>query len=213
MIYTFAPTALDADGVCASQTPAGAGNLTINGALAASGVVTLGEQAKITAYSAANISNRTITVTGTQGNGAVISEAITGPNNGTVTTTRCFKTVTQVAISGAAAGAMTIGNSNALETPWVQLDPKSPLKAVSIQRNSTANYTYELQWANYVWSGLLSGAPITDDSLIAAFADATITNKTADALLVVTTPVQAARLKITAFVAGGGTLVINESRA
>ena len=31
----------DADGVCASQTPSGAGNLTINGALADSGAVHL----------------------------------------------------------------------------------------------------------------------------------------------------------------------------
>ena len=41
--YAFAPTALDADGVCASQTLGGAGNLTIDGVLASGGVATLGE--------------------------------------------------------------------------------------------------------------------------------------------------------------------------
>ena len=63
--YTFSPTALDADGVCASQTLGGAANLTINGALASGGVATLGEQARITLYSTANSRAVTFTIYGT----------------------------------------------------------------------------------------------------------------------------------------------------
>jgi hypothetical protein len=212
MIYAFAPTALDADGICAAQTPGAAGDLTIDGALAVAGAVTLGEQAKVTIYSGSNISNRTFTIYGTQRNGVAISEDITGPSTSTVTTTRCFKTITRVAISGAAAGAVTVGNSDSLETAWVFLDPNRPLKSVSVERNNTPSFTYELQWANNVYTSDLPGTLIADESLIVANADGTITAKTANTLLVVTTPVQALRLKITSYATGGGNLVVHEEK-
>lgn len=109
-------TALDADGVCQSQTPAVAGNLTINGAQASGGVASFTAARQITIASTSNISNRTFTVTGTDAAGNTQSETLVGPNNSTVTTTAYFKTVTQVAISGAAAGAVTVGmNGNAAD--------------------------------------------------------------------------------------------------
>jgi hypothetical protein len=43
ILYTTAPTALDADGVCAAQQLAGVGNLVIAGALAVGGVATFGK--------------------------------------------------------------------------------------------------------------------------------------------------------------------------
>jgi hypothetical protein len=109
-------TALDADGVCASQTPASAGNLTINGAQASGGVASFTAARQITIASSSNISNRTFTITGTDAAGNVQVETITGPNNTTVTTARYFRTVTQIAISGSAAGALTVGmNGNAAD--------------------------------------------------------------------------------------------------
>lgn len=109
-------TALDADGVCQSQTPSGAGNLTINGAQASGGVASFTAARQITIASSSDISNRTFTITGTDAAGNALVETITGPNNATVTTTGYFKTVTQIAISGAAAGALTVGmNGNAAD--------------------------------------------------------------------------------------------------
>jgi len=109
-------TALDADGVCQSQTPASAGNLTINGAQASGGVASFTAARQITIASSSNISNRTFTITGTDAAGNAQVETITGPNNATVTTTGYFKTITQIAISGAAAGALTVGmNGNAAD--------------------------------------------------------------------------------------------------
>jgi hypothetical protein len=109
-------TALDADGVCTSQTPASAGNLTINGAQASGGVASFTAARQITIASSSNISNRTFTITGTDAAGNAQVETITGPNNATVTTTGYFKTITQIAISGAAAGALTVGmNGNAAD--------------------------------------------------------------------------------------------------
>ena len=106
----MAPTATDRDGICASQTPAGAGAVTINGALASGGVATLGAVSAVTVYSASDISNRTFDITGTDYYGAALSETgLTGPNNSTVVSSKSYKTVTAVTISGAAAGAIEVG--------------------------------------------------------------------------------------------------------
>lgn len=203
--YTFSPTALDADGVCASQTLGGAGNLTINGALASGGVATLGEQARITLYSTANYSAVTFTIYGTDTMGRSISETMAGPNNNTVTSTLNYKTVTRIASSGALGTAIIAGNSNALETPWIRINPRAPIKAVSVEMSASASFTYEVQWAN---RGLESIT--TNESSLVAFGDSTLTAKTASAMLVTTTPVQAARVKITSFVSGSGALRVTE---
>lgn len=202
---TFSPTALDADGVCASQTLGGAGNLAINGALATSGVVTLGEQAHITLYSTGNYSLLTFTLYGMDGRGRAISETLAGPNNSTVTSALNYKTVTRIASSGALATAIIAGNSNALETPWVRLNPREPIKAVSVEMSSGASFTYEVQWANRPLSDIT-----TNESDLTAFADSTLTAKSASAMLVTTTPVQVARVKLTSYASGTGTLRVTE---
>jgi hypothetical protein len=87
----------DADGVCASQTPSGAGNLTINGALADSGAVTFDQPRQITVTGGSDESGKTFTVTGTDETGTAASEVITGPNATTVTSTGYFATISQIA--------------------------------------------------------------------------------------------------------------------
>ena len=104
--------AADADGVCASQTPGGAGNLTINGALASGGTVTFDEPRQVTIAGTGNEAGKTFTITGTDETGAAASEAIAGPNNSTVTTTTYFATVTQVAVDAGTAAAVTVGSSS-----------------------------------------------------------------------------------------------------
>ena len=55
--------AADTDGVCASQTPGSATNMTINGALADSGSVTFDQPRNLTIASAGDDSGKTFTVT------------------------------------------------------------------------------------------------------------------------------------------------------
>lgn len=203
--YTFAPTALDADGICASQTLGGAGNLTIDGALATDGVATFGEQQRVTLYSTADYHLVTFTLYGTDARGRSISETMAGPNNSTVTSTLNYKTVTRIASNGALATAITAGNSNALETPWVRLNPDAPVKTVSVEMSSGASYTYEVQWANRATTAIA-----TNESDLTAIADATLTAKSASALLNIVTLVYAARVKLTSFSSGTGTLRISE---
>lgn len=112
-----------ANNICASQSAAGAGNLTINGTLART---TNGTGATVAAYanmpnlrrvyitSAGNDSGVTFTVSGTifsiTGPVSVV-ETVTGANTNVVSTTKYFNTVTQVAISGASAAAVTVGTN------------------------------------------------------------------------------------------------------
>jgi hypothetical protein len=204
--YTAAPTALDADGVCAAQQLVAAGNLLINGALASGGVATFGEQQRVTLYSAGNLSALTFTVYGTTHFGAVISEAVTGPNNATVTTTANFKTVTRIAASGAVGTNVTAGNSNAMETPWLELIRKYPFKGISVVVSTGASLTYEVQY------GTRDRVSVAETAILAK-ADATLTAKTASEALAISIPWPLIRLKITSFASGTATLRVVESPA
>ena len=106
--------AADTDGVCASQTPGSATNMTINGALADSGSVTFDEPRNVTIASAADDSGITFTVTGTDETATAATEVITGADTGTATGTSFFATITQIATSGAAAGAVTVGSGTSI---------------------------------------------------------------------------------------------------
>jgi VCBS repeat-containing protein len=101
--------ALDADGISTAATLSGSGNLTINGALASGGSCTFNAGRVVTILSAGDDSGDTFTVTGTDVNGDAQTEAITGANAGTATGTKYFKTVTQIAASGASAGNVSAG--------------------------------------------------------------------------------------------------------
>ena len=128
--YFQEPSALDADGICASQTRTGAGNLTLNGALTAtingnsvyapsvSGTAATADGAwarKIGITSDGNDSTVTYTIYGTDVNGKALSEAVTGPNSTVVYSTNStaanFKTVTRIATSASTVGNITIGTA------------------------------------------------------------------------------------------------------
>jgi hypothetical protein len=128
--YFQEPTAADTNGIATTQTPTAAGNLTLNGALCAtingnsvyapsvSGTAATADGAwarKIGITSDGDDSGVTFTVYGTDVDGKALSEAITGPNAGTVYTTdgtaTNFKSVTRIAISAAGTGNITAGTA------------------------------------------------------------------------------------------------------
>lgn len=122
--------AADADGIAQSQTPAGAGALTLNGASVKAndgtasfdiGYAVLTPARRIQITSAADISNRTFTVVGLDRYGHSITETITGPNNTTVTSVYVYSAIISITISGAAAGALTVGWDDEQITPWIVL--------------------------------------------------------------------------------------------
>lgn len=106
--------AADADGISTAATLAGAGNLTINGALASGGAVTFDQPRNVTITSAGDDQGVTFTVTGTDETGAAQTEAITGANADVATGTSYFATVTQIAADGATAGNVTAGSGSSI---------------------------------------------------------------------------------------------------
>jgi hypothetical protein len=100
-VYDVVPVALDADGICAQQTLAAAGNALLNGALASGGTVTLDVPRNVI-IDAAGAATAVLTVTGTDVYGIPMSEAITLNGTTAVAGKKAFKTITQIAASAAA---------------------------------------------------------------------------------------------------------------
>ena len=130
--YFQEPTALDANGICTSQTRTGAGNLTLDGALTAtingnsvyapsvSGTAATADGAwarRISITSDANDSSVTYTVYGTDINGKALSEAVTGPSSTETQTANTlvgiFKSVTKITTSASTVGNITVGIAGA----------------------------------------------------------------------------------------------------
>lgn len=104
-----APSAVDADGVCASQSP-GAGAILINGAFASGGVATFAEAALVRLTSGGADSGITFTFNGTAADGQTQSETVAGTAASNSDTTKYFKTITSITKSGATAGTIIVGN-------------------------------------------------------------------------------------------------------
>lgn len=124
---TLLLAAADADGVAQSQTPAGAADLTLNGALVTDGVgilATAGQRVgrRVLVTTVSDESGKTLTIYGTGPLGNSISESMTGPNATTGYTVQDFVTVTRVAVSAAFTGAVTVGTNGIGGTAWVPLD-------------------------------------------------------------------------------------------
>jgi hypothetical protein len=124
--YTVALTASQTTGIALSQSLGAAGALTINGALASSGVATLTSTnctaRRVGITSAGNDSALTWTITGTDWFGNVISETLAGGNAVAVQSVRDYATVTKIAGSAATASTVTAGTTTVGSTPWYPLD-------------------------------------------------------------------------------------------
>lgn len=125
--FDIAP-AVDADGLAQAQAVAGAGNLTLNGALISGGKWTasgsFGQKISITSNGADN--GRTFTVTGLTPEGRSDTEAITGPSSGTTVGSKYFKVVTSVAADAACAGSISVGLGGAAATQAFVVNYKMP---------------------------------------------------------------------------------------
>lgn len=192
----YSLTATDADGIATSQTPAGAGNLTLDGTLAVSGIVTFTTAQHVTITCAGSDAARTFTVTGTDYLGNALTEAIAGSAGSVTVGAKNFKTVTSITVDAGTAGAVTAGVNGTAETPWIPLDPyKNPF-----------NYSYhaDIGTATFTIEGTLDRPEDTASP-------ATITvqaSGSADVAAASTVPVNAVRLKITAFTSGNITFKV-----
>lgn len=123
---------------------AGSGAVTLNGSLVSGGVATLDKQRRVLFTSAGNDSGITFTISGTNANGDLISETLTGGNIAAVATVLDYKTVTSITSSGASAGTVSIGTNGVAGSSWVRLDDWGPLN-VALQVNVTGTVNYTIQ--------------------------------------------------------------------
>ena len=101
----------DTDGLVDNETLSGAGNFTIDGALSIQAGTTINSLISIS--SSSDNTSDTFTITGTDIDGIAQNETITGVNNNTITGTKVFKTVTQIA-SDAATSGINVGTVAAI---------------------------------------------------------------------------------------------------
>ena len=192
------PTAVDADGVCASQSPA-AGAILINGALATGGVATFGAAQLVRLTSAGNDSGITFTFIGTDADGNPQSQTVAGTNATNTDTTLFFKTITSITKSGATAGAIVVGNL---------ITSVSPTLKINTQVNPcNFNLLTQLVSGTATWGMDYS---FDDGSSYPALwiADSVVTAKSANFESTWIKPIQALRLKLTASSSGNVALKV-----
>lgn len=118
-IFDIVPAAASATAVCAAQAVAAAGNATINGASASGGVATLDVARAVNVDSTgAGDTTQTVTVTGTDYWGQAQTETIALNGTTAVAGEKAFKTITQVAVSAALAGNLTVGSTDVFGLPY-----------------------------------------------------------------------------------------------
>jgi len=120
------PVDVDANGIAELQTPSGAGDLTLDGALISGGTYTSGDGGarQIAVITAADDNARTLTITGTDADGNAQTETMTGSQLNTTTTesTKYWGTITSIAIDAATAGSFTVGTVDELASKTIKLN-------------------------------------------------------------------------------------------
>lgn len=124
-------------------------SVTISGASAAgvtvghSGTATMDLARRVEIVSAADDSDITFTISGTDWNNDPISEVLTGGATATVTSVLSYLTVTSVLTSAATSGAVTVGSSAVADSPPVYFDRLAANTQIAIQCDvsGTANGT------------------------------------------------------------------------
>lgn len=117
--YNIVPATLDADGIAVAQAVGAAGNLTLNGALASGGTVTMDVPRAVSVTSSdAGDTTQTATVSGYDVYGAAMSEVIAFNGAATISGKKAFYRVTQIAISAALAGNGSAGTLDIFGMPY-----------------------------------------------------------------------------------------------
>lgn len=165
--------ALDRDGIAQAQ------NITANTAMTLNGVLgtTLDYARIIGIYSGADCSSSAFTIVGTNANGQSQSETIaTGPNAGTVVSTKKFKTITSVTPSATIAQNVEVGNVQTTLSAESQVIPinsgSDVAPTISVDVTGTINFTIQETFMDpqvsdtntLVWNNITALASKTADT-------------------------------------------------
>lgn len=130
----------DTNNVAASQPVTAATTLVLE-AVAAD----LGSPAQLVLETNDDYTGITFTITGTDANGAVISEVLAGPNTTTVNSVLYYASVTSIVSSGGVvAGTVQVGVTGDTTSRWIRMDSWANAQAVA-QVNTSGTITYSVQ--------------------------------------------------------------------
>jgi len=107
-------------------------------------VAKIGVAQQITFTTSSTDAGKTATVYGTDWAGNPISETVTLASTATVNSVLSYATVTQVVISAATTGTVSVGTAGFGSSPWVRLDDFAP-GPVSLTFAVNGTITYSLQ--------------------------------------------------------------------
>lgn len=110
-----------------------------------SGTATMDAARRVVIVSAADDSDITFTITGTDWNNNTISEVLTGGATATVTSVLSYLTVTSILTSAATSGAVTVGSSAVADSPPVYFDRLAANAQVAIQVEGSGTYNGTVQ--------------------------------------------------------------------
>lgn len=151
-VYTFASASTAY--ICALQTTAGSGSLTLNGTgvdatstyLLNNPRMTLtgsGFERTVSLTSTGNLSSINFTITGKDIRGTALTETRTGPNNNTVYTTAYFYEVDTVTVDAAVGTSVSVGIGTTGRSQWYKIDYQ--LTPISVGVGVTVSGT-DLTW-------------------------------------------------------------------
>lgn len=146
--WAFTPVTQSATNISAAATPSGAGALTLGGALASGGVVPdLGLAYYLLITTDADDSGKTITITGTNNDGAAQVETATAlPNATTKSSVKAFRSTSSITVSAACTGNVSIGTMNSTASaisPTMPLDIYCKDTTISSDISGTINFTVQ----------------------------------------------------------------------
>lgn len=148
----FTPVTGSATNIKSAGTPGGAGALTLDGALVSGGVVPAQNMAYMLLFTTtADDSAKTITIVGTDADGAAQTEALTAPNATTKQSTKYYKSISSISVSAGFTGNLSIGTSNATScavSQTVLVDSYSPYTTLAADISGTINFTLQKCYEN-----------------------------------------------------------------
>jgi len=135
-----------ANAICLSQTPNS--TFTLNGSLVSGGVAVMDTARRVLfTTTSASDNGKTVTLVGSDINGAPITEVLTLVNANSVTTAYTnldYSKVSSITMGSAAAGAITVGTNNVASSMWVRLDEWASAQT-SIQATASGTVSYTVQ--------------------------------------------------------------------
>lgn len=191
--------ASSANVIAHSQSPAGAGPLTLTGA-----VVTLDAARRVLITSGSDDSGITFTVTGTNRDKNPLVETLAGGAGVGVNTTQDFLTVSSIVANGSPAGTVEAGTSGVGSSQWYVINQHTtPINiGVGVVVSGTINFTVEYTYDNI-------NAPFTG-TFPTVFSQSAMASKSAntDAATTFAFPIFAIRLTQNSFSTNGTAAMI-----